>query len=155
MKLPDPGLFRTHQAYPGHEDAIPAGALVYVGVPQNGGMPFVVRPGANRNNRWYWGDPTTPLRAVSWAQGLTKLPPEGFYTLPEEIVFDGGGKWLEHAIVQLGYNAEGRGIIFVGEQREGDENNVLHFSDRGRVIEDELLNRLMWAPILPVGKDVA
>jgi hypothetical protein len=57
--------------------------------------------------------------------------------------------------VQLGYNAEGRGIIFVGEQREGDENNVLHFSDRGRVIEDELLNRLMWAPILPVGKDLA
>ena len=78
MKLPDPGLYRTHKPYPGHEDAIPAGVLVYVGVPTNGGLPFVVRPGANRNNRWYWGEPTIPLRAQSWADGLLKLACEAF-----------------------------------------------------------------------------
>ncbi len=153
MKLPDPGLYRTTQPYPGHEEAIPAGALVYVGVPQNGGMPFVVRPGANRNNRWYWGEPTIPLRAVNWAQSLFKLPPEGFYTLPEAIEFDGGGKWLKHAIVQLGYNQDGKGIIFVGEQHEGEERNILVFSDRGRMVEDDMLQRLQWAPILPVPKE--
>ena len=32
MKLPDPGLYRTTQAYPGHEQDIPANSLVYVGV---------------------------------------------------------------------------------------------------------------------------
>jgi hypothetical protein len=153
MKLPDPGLYRTHKPYPGHEDTIPAGVLVYIGVPTNGGLPFVVRPGANRNNRWYWGDPTIPLRATSWAEGLLKLPSEGFYTLPRDIAFEGGGRWLQNAIVQLGYNGEGRGIIFVGEQHEGEERNVLVFSDRGRVCEDELLFKLRWAPILPVTKD--
>ena len=155
MKLPDPGLYRTSKAYPGHEDAVPTDALVYVGVPNNGGMPFVVRPGANRNNRWYWGDPTIPLRAVQWATSLVKLPPEGFYVLPDELEFDGGGKWLKGAIVQLGYNQEGKGIIFVGEQREEEERNILVFSDRGRIIADDLLKRLIWAPILPVPKDAS
>ncbi len=153
MKLPDPGLYRTHKPYPGQEDAIPAGVLVYVGVPKNGGLPFVVRPGANRNNRWFWGEPTTPLRAQSWSEGLLKLPPEGFYTLPREIAFDGGGKWLANAIVQLGYNGEGQGIIFVGEQHDTEERNVLVFSDRGRAVEDDLLFKLKWAPILPVEKE--
>ncbi len=150
MKLPDPGLYRTHKPYPGHESAIPQGALVYIGTPKNGGLPFVVRPGQNRHNRWFWGEPTVPLRATSWSDGLLKLPTEGFYTLPREVKFDGGGRWLEHAIVQLGYNEEGRGIIFVAEQHEGEERNVLTFSDRGRIVEDELLFKLRWAPILPV-----
>lgn len=153
MKLPDPGLYRTHKPYPGHEEAIPAGVLVYIGVPSNGGLPFVVRPGSNRNNRWYWGEPTIPLRAQSWADGLLKLPSEGFYTLPRDLVFDGGGRWLQNAVVQLGYNGEGRGIIFVGEQHEGEDRNVLVFSDRGRMCEDDLLFKLRWAPILPVTKD--
>jgi len=153
MKLPEPGLYRTTKPYPGHEETIPAGVLVFVGVPDNGGLPFVVRPGANRNNRWFWGEPTIPFRAVSWGDSLMKLPPEGFYTLPQEITFDGGGKWLENAIVQLGYNGEGQGIIFVGEQHEGEERNILFFSDKGRIIDDKLLNRLKWAPILPVPKN--
>ncbi|MCA9621101.1 MAG: hypothetical protein KC731_18900 [Myxococcales bacterium] len=153
MKLPDPGLYRTTKPYPGHEETIPAGVLVYVGIPQNGGLPFVVRPGANRNNRWFWGEPTIPLRAASWGDSLVRLPAEGFYTLPEEISFEGGGKWLENAIVQLGYNGEGQGIVFVGEQHDGEEENVLKFSDRGRIIDDKLLHRLRWAPILPVPKE--
>jgi len=82
-----------------------------------------------------------------------KLPSEGFYTLPRDIVFEGGGRWLQNAVVQLGYNGEGKGILFVGEQHEGEERNVLVFSDRGRMCEDELLFKLRWAPILPVTKD--
>jgi len=153
MDLPEPGLYRTTKAYPGHEEAIPSGALVYVGAPQNGGLPFVVKPSANRNNRWFWSEPTVPLRAASWSKSLSKLPPEGFYTLPQAIEFDGGGKWLNNAIVQLGYDGEGRGIVFVGEQHADEERNLLVFSDRGRVVDDELLFRLRWAPILPVASD--
>jgi hypothetical protein len=155
MKMPEPGLYRTTKSYPGHEETIPVGVLVYIGVPKNGGLPFVVRPGANRNNRWFWGEPTIPLRAMGWTGSLVKLPPEGFYTLPREITFEGGGRWLKNAIVQLGYNGEGRGIVFVGEQHQEEEKNVLHFSDRGRLIDDELLNKLLWAPILPVAKEDA
>jgi hypothetical protein len=150
IDLPDPGLYRTTQPFPGHEEAFPAGALVYLGQPQNGGVKFVVRPGQNRNNRWFWGEPTTPLRSPSWAKTLKALPPEGFYTLPETIELDGGGRWLKNAIVQLGYNESGQGIVFVAEQRDAVEDNALYFSDRGIIVDDSLLERLVWAPILPV-----
>jgi hypothetical protein len=150
MKLPDPGLYRTTEAYPGKESELPAGVLVFVGISANGGLPFVVRPGANRNNRWFWGEPTIPLRALNWAEKLVHLPPEGFYTLPEELPTDAGGRWLKNAIVQLGYNAEGRAILFVAEQHADEKRNLLVFSDRGRLIEDKVLRRLQWAPILPV-----
>ncbi len=133
---------------PGQEEAFPAGVLVYVG--EKSGQKFVVRPGQNRSNRWFWGEPTTPLRSPTWSRTLKKLPSEGFYTLPRELAFEGGGRWLKNAIVQLGYNAEGKGIVFVGESRESTEENALYFSERGMMINDEMLESLIWAPILPV-----
>ncbi len=153
IKMPDPGLYRTTRPYPGHEEEIPADTLVFVGVNSNGGMPFVVRPQANRNNRWFWSEPTIAVRALNWAESLARLPPEGFYNLPETLEFDSGGRWVKNAIVQLGYNAKGKGIIFVAEQHEDEERNVLVFSDQGRVIDDGLLNRLQWAAILPVSSE--
>lgn len=150
LDMPDPGLYRTTQPLPGHEEEFPADVLVYLGQPQNGGVKFVVRPGQNRNNRWFWGDPTTPLRSPTWAKTLKALPSEGFYTLPETLELDGGGRWLKNAIVQLGYNAEGRGIIFVAEWQEDGKENVLRFGESGLMIDDRLLSRLVWAPILPL-----
>lgn len=135
---------------PDHESAFPAGVLVYLGEKPNGGGKFVVRPGQNRNNRWYWGDPTTQLRSPSWAKTLMRLPSEGFYTLPEAMEFEGGGRWLKNAIVQLGYNGNGEGIIFVAERHESVDENVLKFSSKGMIINDNVLKRLAWAPILPV-----
>jgi hypothetical protein len=153
LDLPDSGLYRTTTAMPGHEDAFPQGVLVYVGQQKNGGTKFVVRPGQNRNNRWFWGEPTTPLRSPTWARTLKKLPSEGFYTLPNPVELDGGGRWLKNAIVQLGYNQDGRGIIFVGESRDDAEENALFFSDKGLIVADDVLESLIWAPILPVKKD--
>jgi hypothetical protein len=150
LDLPDIGLYRTTQPLPGHEQAIPAGVLVYVGQLANGGTKFVVRPAENRRNRWFWRDPTTPLRSPSWTKTLRKLPSEGFYTLPDTLEFSGGARWIKGAIVQLGYNGEGKGILFVGEWREDGTENALYFSERGMLIEDSLLERLVWAPILPV-----
>lgn len=149
MPWPESGLYRTTTPLPGHEDAIPQGVLVYVGRRQ--GQRFVVRPHDNRNNRWYWHDPVVPLKNEPWCRTLVSLPLEGFYTLPEEITFAGGGRWLNNAIVQLGYNEEGQAIIFVAEMHEGHKQNALFFSDRGMVIDDALLHRLVWAPILPLG----
>jgi hypothetical protein len=148
LDLPENGLYRTTTAMPGHEDAFPADVLVYIG--EKSGQKFVVRPGQNRNNRWYWGEPTTVMRSPTWGRTLKRLPSEGFYTLPEDLNFEGGGRWLKNAIVQLGYNAQGQGIIFVGESRDTANDNALYFSDRGMLISDELLERLIWAPILPV-----
>jgi hypothetical protein len=153
LDLPDNGLYRTTQPMPGHESAIPSGVLVFLGEAPNGGGKFVVRPAQNRNNRWYWNDPTTPLRSPSWARTLKRLPSEGFYTLPETLELQNGGRWLKNALVQLGYNEKGQGIAFVGERHESSTENVLRFSDRGMVISDDVLERLTWAPILPVRDD--
>ncbi|HYO93253.1 MAG TPA: hypothetical protein VER33_02025 [Polyangiaceae bacterium] len=134
---------------PGHEEQFPSGVLVYVGQSQNGGGTFVVRPTENRRNRWYWRDPTTPLRAATWARTLKSLPSEGFYTLPESIEFEGGGRWVKNAIVELGYNDKAQGILFVAEWREDGNENALYFSEKGLLVNDQLLERLTWAPILP------
>jgi len=150
INLPDPGLYRTTKPYPGHEDAIPENALVFVGQNEKTGVTFVVRPGANRLNRWYWGEPTVPLRSTVWAQTLIALPSEGFYTLPRQIDTGNGGRWIKNAIVQLGYNREGKGILFVAEQHKSEGRNILVFSDTGVGIDDTTLNQLVWAPILPV-----
>ena len=148
--LVEPGLYRTTVAYPGHEDLIPADALVFVGRPRDSELGFVVHPQQNRHNRWYWNEPTVPMTDPSWEQTLRKLPTEGFYTLPEELHLDGGGIWRKNAIVQLGYDRTGRGILFVGERHDGADDNALYFADRGTRIDDTLLDRLVWAPILPV-----
>tara|TARA_B100001750_G_scaffold238227_1_gene244463 strand:- start:1225 stop:1716 length:492 start_codon:yes stop_codon:yes gene_type:complete len=146
----EPGLYRTTVAHPIAGDQIPAGRLVYVGNGQGG--PFVVVPHYNEKNRWFWREPTVPLTDAAWAGSLTQLRPEGFYTLPETLDFDGGGRWLQNAIVQLGYDQSGQGILFVAERRDTYEDNALYFSDRGKRIEDTLLARLVWAPILPVSE---
>lgn len=145
------GLYRTTQAHPFDPAAIPQGALVFVGDAPSGGGQFVVRPGRNVHNRWYWGEPTTPLPSDPlWARTLRRLPAEGFYTLPDDLRVGDTGVWRKNAIVQLGYNPEGEGICFVGERHEGLEVNALFFSDRGVRIPDDLLYKLIWAPILPV-----
>ena len=143
------GLYRTTQAHPFDRNAIPENSLVYVGEDRNGAQ-FVVRPGRNVHNRWYWGEPTTPLTDALWERTLKRLPAEGFYTLPDDLRVGESGVWRKNAIVQLGYNPQGEGILFVGERHEGLEVNALFFSDRGVKIPDELLFRLQWAPILPV-----
>ena len=148
MALVPNGLYRTTIPHPLEPETFPAGRLVYVGRKEDG--PFVVVPHFNENNRWFWRDPVTPLTDESWAGTLKKLPAEGFYTLPRALEFESGGRWLENAIVQLGYGRTGHGILFVAERRETMEDNALFFSDRGHRIEDDLLEELRWAPILPV-----
>ncbi|HEY4158613.1 MAG TPA: hypothetical protein VGM29_10975, partial [Polyangiaceae bacterium] len=59
-------------------------------------------------------------------------------------------RWLKNAIVQLGYNEQGQGILFVGEWQEDGPDNTLRFNERGLLIDDSLLGKLIWAPILPV-----
>ena len=149
MPWPESGLYRTTRALPGHEKEIPAEALIYIG--RKAGHRFVVRPHDNRQNRWFWHDPVVTLSDQAWCSTLVDLPLEGFYTLPEEITFTEGGRWLKNAIVQLGYNEDGRPIVFVAEQPEGGTQNALYFSDRGMLIDDALMRRMEWAPILPTG----
>ena len=145
------GLYRTTVAHPQKPEEFSTGRLVYVGHKEQ--EPFIVIPHYNERNRWFWREPITPLRgetAQTWAATLKPLPTEGFYTLPRTLEFEGGGKWVENAIVQLGYDRAGKGILFVAERHEHIEDNLLFFSKRGHRIDDQLLSELRWAPILPV-----
>jgi len=142
------GLYRTTLAHPLEPRELPGDVLVYVGHGDDGS--FVVRPHFNERNRWFWRGPGTPLSDAEWARTLRRLPAEGFYSLPEDMALDGGGRWLANAIVQLGYDPHGHGILFIAERRANREENALFFSDRGLKIDDALLERLRWAPILPV-----
>jgi hypothetical protein len=61
---------------------------------------------------------------------------------------------LKNAIVELGYNGEGQAIIFVGQWREDGNENVLYFSQQGMRVEDDMLAKLVWAPILPTQGEI-
>jgi hypothetical protein len=148
MTLPPNGLYRTTIAHPLAPDEVPAERLVYVG--RKNEDAFVVVPHFNENNRWFWREPVTPLTDEVWARTMVALPSEGFYTLPHALDLGNGGRWLENAIVQLGYDRVGNAILFVGEKRESMADNALYFSERGHRIDDTLLRQLRWAPILPV-----
>jgi hypothetical protein len=155
IDLPKPGLYRTTQPYPGQESELPAQALVYVGQRPEDPLPFVVRPGQNHRNEWFWSEPVFVLRSPTWSKTLVSLPPEGFYILPEEFNPVQGLRWPRNAIVQLGYNARGQGILFVAERHADEERNVLSFDERGISIDDALLRRLVRAPVLVVRRPPA
>lgn len=150
IQLPKPGLYRTTQPYPGLEDQLPAATLVYVGQRPDEELPFVVRPGQNFRNEWYWSEPTLTLRSPTWAKTLVALPAEGFYVLPVDFAPAEGIRWPRNAIVQLGYNARGQGILFLAERHANEERNVLSFSERGVGVDDAFMRRLERAPVLLV-----
>ena len=137
-----PGLYRTSVAYPGSEEQIPAGALVYVGARASGER-FVVRPSTNRMNQWYWSEPTTLLDFEDWLVTLKRLPNEGYYVLPMDLCDSAGSVLLAaHSIVQLGYSADGRALVFPGERHTGLYANALFFGAEGMSVDDDALYAL-------------
>ena len=128
-----------------------ARALVYIG--WENGAHFTAPLVHAHRNRWSRGEPRAPLHQHEVTQeAFVPLPAEGFYTLPETLEF-GGCRWLCGAIVQLGYNEHGDGLVFVAEwevEPLKGGGSTLHFGSRGKRIDDALLRRLVWAPVLPV-----
>jgi len=131
-RMPDCGLYRTTKPLPGHEDRIPAGALVYFhNHSGDGPLPSVLPPDHNIHNRWHFHGPAIEsIRNPSWVESLEKVSPEGFYTLRRDLTFD-GGKWPKGAIVQLGYTRNADPILFIARVRSSLDENDLFFSDRG------------------------
>jgi hypothetical protein len=152
--LPDCGVYRTTKALPDHEDTIPSGVLVYFHNHSDSGLPVVIVPEHNVNNRWHFHGDGTPFRGLSWADSLTRLSPEGFYVLRKALSFE-GGEWPKGAIVQLGYTRNGEPILFIAQVRATLEENDLFFSDRGVGIAFEQLALLepaqVFAEPIPAG----
>lgn len=119
-----------------------ADSLVLLLTDKESGELRLVQPHVNQRNLWQFELPGEPLAPSDPRLGrLSKLPHEGFYRLTREMQFQGDGRWLVGAIVQLGYTREGEPITFIA-QRLADEQNVLFFSDKGVKISHEQLEWL-------------
>jgi hypothetical protein len=127
---------------PGHPDAL----VLLLNDAETGAL-HLLQPNSNARNRWEFELPGERLGPSDprLAQ-LIKVPHEGYYRLTRELRFKDGGRWLTGAIVQLGYDAQGRPILFIAQRRK-EEQNVLFFSDQGvRIARDQLqwLEPLAW-----------
>lgn len=141
LALPDCGLYRTTQALPAHEDDVPAGILVYFHNHSDSGLPQIVLPDHNVHNRWHFHGPGVTFRSLAWAASLGKLPPQGFYFLKDEILFD-GGSWPKFTLTQLGYTRRAEPILFIAQEQHDPKENSLYFSEKGVKIDLELLSLL-------------
>ncbi len=139
--LPTCGLYRTTKPLPEHEEAVPAGVLVYFHNHSDSGLPVIIPPDHNMLNRWHFHGAGIAFRGLSYADSLVKLPAEGFYSLRKALEFE-GGSWPKGALVQLGYTRTGDPILFIAQVRAQLEENDLFFSDRGVGMTREQLSIL-------------
>jgi hypothetical protein len=156
--LPDCGLYRTTKPLPEHEAEVPANVLVYFHNHSDSGLPVVIMPDHNVHNRWHFHGAGIPFRGLSWADSLTKVLPEGFYSLRRAFQFE-GGEWPKASLVQLGYTKLADPILFIGQVRAQLAENDLFFSERGVSIKREQLNLLeplqIYAEPAPAGAHVS
>ncbi len=128
-----PGIYKTTKFLTGNESEIGPGELVLIRTDGDFAPASVLKPVSNNNNQWQFQMPgiKIPSNSLNWGDTLVKLPHEGFYRLLEEMSFDGGGRWLVNAIVQLGYTRKGDPILFIAQRRSPLSSNDLFFSDKG------------------------
>lgn len=145
-----PGIYKTTKYLPGFEAQVAPDMLVLIRTDGEFAPASVLLPVANQNNQWRFQMPgiKIPPASLNWADTLRKVPHEGFYRLKFEFTFGESGKWLENAIVQLGYNREGDPILFIAQRRNPLVSNDLWFSDKGVKVEfdqlDSMLESLAW-----------
>jgi hypothetical protein len=145
-----PGIFKTTKYLPGHEAEIAPNMLVLVRTDGEFAPGSVLKPVRNEHNQWQFAMPgvKVPPASLRWGESLVKIPHEGFYRLRREFTFGETGRWLESAIVQLGYTAAADPILFIAQRRNPLAGNDLWFSDKGIKVElgdvDGLLEPLRW-----------
>ena len=145
-----PGIYRTTKYLPGFEAQVAPDTMVLIRTDGEFAPASVLLPVANQNNQWRFQMPgiKIPAASLNWADTLRKLPHEGFYRMKREFTFGDQGRWLENAIVQLGYNRQGDPILFIAQRRNPLVSNDLWFSDKGVKIEldevDDMVEALAW-----------
>lgn len=146
----EPGIYKTTKYLPGNEAQVGPDQLILIRTDGDFAPASVLLPVANTNNQWRFQMPgvKVPAASLNWGETLVKLPHEGFYRLTREFTFGDKGKWIENAIVQLGYTRKGEPILFIAQRRSPLTSNELWFSDKGVKIEleqvDEMLQPLAW-----------
>ena len=134
--LPPCGLYRTiRQIGP-----LPANRLVYFHNHGNPG-PGVYTPERWTANRAKFSPNGTTVPADFDPSALRALPAEGFYrvTAPFFCCSKKCVQYEPEAFVQLGYNGEGRALLFVPELR----TSGIQIPERGTAIDDAAFGKLV------------
>lgn len=146
----EPGIYKTSEYLPGHEAQVGPDQLILIRTDGEFAPASVLLPIRNEHNHWRFQMPgiKIPPTAQSWAKSLVKLKHEGFFRLTREFTFGESGRWIENAIVQLGYTRKGEPILFIAQRRNPLTNNELWFSDKGVKVDpaelDALITPLAW-----------
>ncbi len=140
-----PGIYKTTKFLPGHEAQVQPDMLVLVRTDGEFAPASVLLPNNNKYNQWFFAMPgiKVPATSFGWADSLIELPHEGFYRLKKEFTFGEGGRWVENAIVQLGYTRAAEPILFIATRRSPLTSNTLWFSDKGVKVDLEGLRDLI------------
>jgi len=146
----EPGIYKTSEYLPGHEAQVGPDQLVLIRTDGEFAPASVLLPIRNEHNSWRFQMPgiKIPPTAQSWGKSLIKLKHEGFFRLTREFTFGDNGRWIENAIVQLGYTRKAEPILFIAQRRNPLTNNELWFSDKGVKVDaaelDALIAPLAW-----------
>jgi hypothetical protein len=135
--LPPCGLYRTTLALEGH---VPAGRLVYFHNHGDPG-PGIYLPSGWGANRTRWQETGHTIPSAAWARSLVPLAPEGFYRVREAFFCCAQRcrTFEEDLLVQLGYDGDGRPLLFVPEWTEAG----LGLPELGLPIDEDRLGRLV------------
>lgn len=137
--LREPGLYRTTLPLEGKEEHVPGGRLIFYHPKSEQGPPIVLMPKQAVDNRWAFHDKGFLVQEPAWGSTLVKLPPQGFYTLKENLRIGNGVQLPEGLLIQLGYTLDGKGVAFPGRFAAG---NRIEFEKRGVRITDLQLDAL-------------
>ena len=134
--LPPCGLYRTTKPI----GSLEAGRLVYFHNHGDPG-PGVYQPASWKGNRAQFNENGTTVPAGFDYKSLRPLPPEGFYrvTKPFHCCEKKCVQYETDAFVQLGYNGNGKAIVFVPELG----GTAIDIPDRGTFVDDDALKNLV------------
>jgi len=112
-ELPDCGIYRTTEAI---GDEVPSGHLVFFHNHGDPG-PGVYLPSGWAANRAVWDETGHTVPSEEWVETLEPLLDEGFYRVVETFACCEQRCRVYEAdlLVQLGYDAEARALLFVPE----------------------------------------
>jgi hypothetical protein len=136
--LPPCGLYRTTQALPASDGRLLGQRLVFFHANDGENEPEVRLPQHHFHNRWRFPAPGLPIDDLAWVRTMVRLPREGFFSLRQSLVFD-GGQWPRGALVQLGFTREAEPVLFIAQRLARREANDLFFADQGVAISLEQL----------------
>lgn len=108
------GLYRTHVPLAAEPDMVPAGVLVELHDHRPEELPYVQLPSHNDDNRWQFDPNALQAADPDFLLSLEPLPPEGLYATrrPLALSQDQDDVLAERALVQLGYDRQGRCIVY-------------------------------------------